>query len=43
MVVVVVVILNPMAETKMAAAKMAETWQDDVDGVDNILDGNAVG
>jgi hypothetical protein len=29
--------------TKMEAAKMAETWQDDVDGVDNILDGNAVG
>ena len=29
--------------TKMEAAKMAETWQDDVDGVDNILDGNAAG
>ena len=29
--------------TKMATAKIAETWQDDADGVDNVVDGNAAG
>jgi hypothetical protein len=32
-----------MAETKMAAAELAQTWQDDAGGVNNVVDGNAAG